>query len=241
VGSLTFGQTLLTALLGTWFGLLHSLDADHLATLGGLAVNSRTMSATGYALRWAVGHAAALATIAVAVLGLDDSGLLHFTGYGDVAIGAVLLMIGSKALVAAARCPRESPGTAAVAPTSTELHLRGERAMHVHFFAPFHTHSRSGLAGVAIGLLHGGGGSAAVLALLPLTRLRSGLEDALYLACFSLGVGAGALVFAKFFAGLVARAANGGAAIATAFRAAVGLLAVGTGAALLIGIGLSPG
>ena len=50
-------------LLGGWFGLLHAFDADHLATIGGLALRDRSLPATGYALRWALGHAVALGIV----------------------------------------------------------------------------------------------------------------------------------------------------------------------------------
>ncbi len=84
-----------------------------------------------------------------------------------------------------------------------------------------------------MGLLHGGAGSAAVLALLPLTRFESGIASALYLACFSLGVACGALAFARVFASLARRSATAGARLAAAFQGAVGVVAIASGGLLL--------
>ena len=236
LAQLFLGGTEQAMLLGTWFGLLHSFDADHLATLGGLAVNNRKLSATGYALRWALGHAVALGTIAAFVLGLGLSGLLDVTAHGDVLVGVVLLGIGTRAVHAVWQRHRAAGATTVETDASAAPADHAGR-LHFHLFAPYHTHSgagRSGRAGVALGILHGGAGSAAVLALLLLTQLHSGLEDAVYLLCFSLGVAGGALTFAALFARLAARTTAVGTTMASAFQAIVGMLAIGTGTLLLV-------
>src|SRR5262245_23914959 len=87
--------------LGTWFGLLHAFDADHLATIGGLAVRDRSLSPTGYALRWALGHAAAIIIIAAAVLGAGLTRLLDLSSYAEFVVCAALFAIGLQALLAA--------------------------------------------------------------------------------------------------------------------------------------------
>jgi hypothetical protein len=84
-----------------------------------------------------------------------------------------------------------------------------------------------------MGLLHGGAGSAAVLALLPLARFGSGIATALYLVCFSAGVALGALAFARAFATLANRTATTSARLGAAFQAAVGVVAIASGALLL--------
>ena len=90
-------------LLGAWFGLLHAFDADHLATIGGLAINDRRLSPAGYALRWALGHGLSLALVATAVLGLGLARLVDWTEYGELLVCAALLVIGTQALLAARR------------------------------------------------------------------------------------------------------------------------------------------
>src|SRR5262245_12614751 len=176
-----------TLILGASFGLLHAFDADHLATIGGLAINDRRLSAAGYALRWALGHGLSLALIATAVLGLGLVGIVDWTGYGELLVCAALLAIGTQALLVA----RRGSHTSAVATT----HASSAQPPHLHFQAPFHTHGRSGRAGLGLGMIHGGAGSAAVLAVLPLSQLH-GVANAVYIASFSAGVVVGALAFA---------------------------------------------
>ncbi len=213
-------------LLGAWFGLLHAFDADHLATIGGLAVRDRSLTPTGYALRWALGHAAAIVVIASAVLGAGLTRLLAISAYAELLVCGALLALGAQALLAARRSLRAAPEVRAHAATATHD--------HVHFLAPWHSHAaRRGTTSVLMGLLHGGAGSAAVLALLPLTRFDGAIAGTLYLVCFSFGVAVGALMFARLFALLASRSATAGARLGSAFQAAVGIAAIASGALLL--------
>jgi len=226
---LSFGHSLSTGwqhalLLGAWFGLLHAFDADHLATIGGLAINDRRLSPAGYALRWAFGHGLSLALVAIAVLGLGYARIVDWTAYGELLVCAALFVIGTQALLAA------RSGTPA---SAAALHTRSTPSAHVHFLAPFHTHGRSGRTGLGLGMIHGGAGSAAVLALLPLSQLHGGVA-ALYLFSFSAGVAVGALAFAAVFAAFARRSQAAGAKITRAFQTVVGCLAIASGVWLLV-------
>jgi len=216
-------------LLGGWFGLLHAFDADHLATIGGLALRDRSLPATGYALRWALGHAAALGIVAVTVLGVGVATAADWTAHGDVLVALALVAIGLQALRIAWQWLRRSR-RGFVLPRAA--HGGHQAHAHVHFLAPWHSHA-PGRTSLLMGLLHGGAGSAAVLALLPLARFHSGLAAAVYLGCFSLGVTVGALAFARVFALLARRSAESSERLAAAFQTAVGLFALVSGAFLL--------
>jgi cytochrome c biogenesis protein CcdA len=190
--------------LGSWFGLLHAFDPDHLATIGGLVA---------------------------------------WTSYADYLVGAALLLIGTNALRAVwrrrgvlaaanlAALPRAGAPLVFPADHALTEHARAMAHTHVHFLAPFHSHARvrSGHTGLLLGVLHGGAGSAAVLALLPLAYFKSGAESALYLLFFSAGVTAGALGFAKLFALCSTRALARGEKLADAFQTAIGVLAIASG------------
>jgi nickel/cobalt transporter (NicO) family protein len=219
------------ALLGSWFGIVHAFDADHLATIGGLAVGNGKLTPTGYALRWASGHAASLGAVATVVLGLHVLGIVAWTGYAEYVVGVSLFVIGTNTLRTAWRTRSELSG----AVPEAMPHATAAQHSHIHFFAPAHVHPkvRSGRVGVLLGMVHGCAGSAGVLALLPLARLHGAFESAFYLACFSLGVAAGAIGFAKAFALLAKRGADA-AEWGSAFQATIGLLAIATGAWLLI-------
>jgi hypothetical protein len=213
-------------LLGSWFGLLHAFDADHLATIGGLAVRDRSLSPASYALRWACGHAAALVAVAAAVLGAGLTRVLELSTYAELVVCGVLLVLGVQALNAA-RLTLSSPH-------ALRRHMAGTAAGHLHFLAPSHSHAaRRGRSGVLMGLLHGGAGSAAVLALVPLAQFDTGVGSALYLACFSAGVALGALAFARLFAVAANRSASASTRLCAAFQGLVGAVAIASGALLL--------
>jgi hypothetical protein len=226
------GQSLLAGgqhalILGASFGLLHAFDADHLATIGGLAINDRRLSPAGYALRWALGHGLSLALIATAVLGLGLVWMVDWTGYGELIVCAALVVIGTQALLGTRRSAQTSAAVTA--------HASAVQPPHVHFQAPFHTHGRSGRAGLGLGMIHGGAGSAAVLAVLPLSQLH-GVANAVYLASFSAGVAVGALAFALVFAAFARRSLAASEKTARAFQAVVGSVAIASGAWLLFEI-----
>ena len=221
-------------LLGGWFGLLHAFDADHLATIGGLALRDRSLPAVGYALRWALGHAVALGIVATVVLGLGLTTAADWTARSDVLVALALLAIGLQALRIAWQWLRAAR-RGFLLPATAAPHADHSARAHVHFLAPWHSHT-PGRTSVLMGLLHGGAGSAAVLALLPLARFHSGLAAAVYLICFSLGVTVGALAFARVFALLARRSAAAGERLGAAFQTAVGLFALVSGALLLYGM-----
>ena len=115
-------------LLGAWFGLLHAFDADHLATIGGLAVRDRSLPPSGYALRWAFGHAAAIGLVATAVLGFGLTRALDLSRYAELLVCAALFAIGIQALAAARR--------SASRPNSVREHAAAPRDAHLHFLHP---------------------------------------------------------------------------------------------------------
>ncbi len=205
--------------VGTWFGLLHAFDADHLATLGGLAVNDRSLSPTSYALRWALGHGVALSAIALLVLGVGAVGVTALSPYAETLVCLALLAIGTQALRAAWQRQRHA---LAAGPASSHLHWPFAR----------HAHGYRRQAGVAMGLVHGGAGSSAVLALLPLAHFRSGIDSTTYILCFSLGVTVGALGFAKAFELCALRSRRRDARFARRLQGAVGFVAIASAALL---------
>jgi hypothetical protein len=222
---MTFAMWSQAVLLGASFGLLHAFDADHLATIGGLAVRDASRAPTSYALRWALGHGAAIGIIALLVLGFELTRAQDVSRYFELVVSLALLAIGAQAIVAALRSAR------------TPLVVRQHAATanrHVHFLAPWHVHPRrGGGTSVLMGLVHGGAGSAAVLALLPLSRFDSRIASALYLLCFCAGVAVGALAFARVFAAVAHRTTTAGARLAAGFQAGVGVAAIASGALLL--------
>jgi hypothetical protein len=195
-------------LLGIWFGLLHAFDADHVSTIGGLAAGDRATSPMTYAVRWAFGHAAALGLIAVFALGFGLVRVTAISGAAELLVALTLIVIGFHALRAAAADIGSDGGGRGVP----------------------HLHRR---AGVLMGMLHGGAGSAAVLALIPLAVFDSGVSSAGYLLGFSLGVAAGACGFSGVLGGCFARAELARRGVRVGLRGLCGGAAVATAALLL--------
>lgn len=198
-------------LLGLAFGLLHAFDADHVSAIGGLAVNDRATSPLHYAVRWAVGHAAALALIAIGVLGIGLMGLAEFSRYAEALVAATLVAVG---LLTLRRLSAGSASPARIAHERTSSVPLGRRA------------------GLLMGMLHGGAGSAAVIALIPLTAFDSGLTSGLYLGFFSLGVAAGACVLSGALAGFFACTDRRGVGLRRALHGAIGVAATLAGVML---------
>ena len=114
---------------------MHAFDADHLATIGGLAVGNRSLSPMGYALRWALGHAAALVLIALARARRSGSpSCSSGASYAEILVCVALLAIGSHAL-------RTRRGASARATPQRCAHAADPDAPHVHFLAPCHSHA----------------------------------------------------------------------------------------------------
>lgn len=200
-------------LIGLGIGLIHAFDADHITTLGSLAVRDRPRSALGYALRWACGHAVAIGALGGLALGVGMLWIASVSRIAEYGVALLLMVLGANTLSSLGR--RTAFAAAAEHPPR-------ER-------------SRRHIAGLLMGLLHGGAGSAAVLAILPLAGYNSGLAAAGFLLSFSAGVAAGALTFAALFSGLLAGGMRAGRTIVAAITAVVGLLAVVVGATMLFG------
>jgi cytochrome c biogenesis protein CcdA len=199
-------------LIGAWIGLIHAFDADHISTLSSLTVHDRQRSAFGYAARWACGHAVAIVALGTLALGLGILWISSLSRVAELAVAFLLIALGANTAVAT--CRRM---------TAAAAHAGGDRPGRGH------------AAGLLMGLLHGGAGSAAVLAILPLAGFDSSLAALGFLVMFSVGVAVGALLFAAVFARLVVRAVHIGERVADAFAIAVGLVAILVGGSMLLG------
>lgn len=199
-------------LIGAWIGLIHAFDADHISTLSSLTVRDRKRSAFGYAARWACGHAVAIVALGTLALGLGILWISSLSRVAELAVAVLLIALGANAAVAACR-----QLTAAAVRTVADTPERGHAA------------------GLLMGLLHGGAGSAAVLAILPLAGFDSSLAALGFLATFSVGVAAGALLFAAILTRLVVSAVHVGERVADVFAMVIGVVAIVVGGSMLFG------
>jgi len=187
-----------TLFLGMSLGILHALDADHVAAVSSLA-STRTgkRHALFFCGKWAMGHGLSLLLIGGSVLILGFAIPETLSRIAENLVGVVLIAIGIWVLWEVYRRPLH-----------LHFHQHADHLPHAHWHthadnerhednnnsAHQHTHSA-----VFVGGLHGVAGSAPLLALLPMTRAESTWLAMSYIAFFSIGV----LIAMLLFGGMI--------------------------------------
>jgi hypothetical protein len=222
-------------------GAVHVLSGpDHLAAVAPLAAAGRGLRPALVGLRWGLGHAAGvllIGGIAFALRGLVDPHLL--SGWGERAVGAVLVLVGLWGLRrASSRWVHAHPhahGPDGAVHVHVHVHkgsvareheVDGKRGQspgaHVHRHAPF-----------LIGTLHGLAGATHLLGIVPALALPSRALTVLYVSGFAAGTVAAMAAFSLgvgLAASRVATAARGGE---RAYRLLLGAASV---AAVVVGV-----
>jgi hypothetical protein len=171
------------ALAGLLAGGIHVLSGpDHLAALAPLSLRAgRRAWAAG--LRWGLGHSTGLLLVAGLAFAFRQALDLDALGHwGERLVGASLLLLGLWGLAGLSR---------------RRLHAHphahdGEAHVHYHVHAPDQDHAGPqahlhGHAAFGIGVLHGLGGTAHLLGVLPGLALPTPAASASYLAAFAAG------------------------------------------------------
>ena len=180
-------------MFGFLLGVRHSLEADHVTALAALA--TRTSSLRGLlalAAGWGTGHSMTILAAGALVIALGVSMPPGAEAAFDRLVGPVLVVVGI-GVIRRARARR----------LHVHAHDHGGRERHVHLHLhdravhALHDHGHSFSAtsrAVAMGILHGLGGSGALL-LLVMPRAASSQEAMACLALFGLGSIAGMMLF----------------------------------------------
>lgn len=146
-------------IISVLLGLRHATDPDHLSAMLTLRLRRHEASPARVGAAWGVGHAATMMVIGVPLIlvlgelpGELQQGL-------EFAVGVMIIALAARAIYSAWRLSAHG---------HEHEHHDGSRHNHPHTHgASEHTHSRSALV---MGLLHGAGGTAGVVALI-LARL----------------------------------------------------------------------
>jgi ABC-type nickel/cobalt efflux system permease component RcnA len=179
---MTDWHLLTTLSVGFFLGARHALDADHLAAVSTLIATQRDSKTSGLVgAWWGVGHTVTLLLVGlvVVVLGLRISPLV--AGLCELAVGAMLLLLGGSVAWALWRDRWH-----------VHRHVHDGRAhlhLHTHKTETGHGHDHGGrtfVKPVLVGMIHGLAGSAALL-LLVLATVRSLWEGLAYILAFGLG------------------------------------------------------
>ena len=169
--------------LGFLLGAKHALDADHVVAISTIATEQRGLGrACAIGFCWGIGHTLVLLLAGLAVLGFKLTISGDWARLLEAAVGLMLVGLGVSVGLTLWR---------------ERLHLHphehAEEAAHVHVHShrdgPHHAHLhrfRLEYKSLAVGMVHGLAGSAALL-LLVLAAARSVLDGLLYIMAFGAG------------------------------------------------------
>ena len=228
--------------LGLLVGMRHALEADHVAAVAALTARSRNL---GGALRlgaaWGLGHTLTLFAAGTVVLSLDGVMPERIAHLFEFAVGIMLVLLGADLLrrLIAARVHfhvhRHGDGT-------THLHAHSHAGEADHAASRHdHVHARGlPVRALAVGLMHGLAGSAALI-LLTAGQIDSLLLALAYLALFGIGSMIGMAALSVVIAIPLQRLARSLSWAHNALGAAVGLGTIGLGAWIAFRIGIVEG
>jgi len=165
-------MTLLAVLaLGFFLGMRHATDSDHVVAVAAIVSRTRTRrSALWVGLLWGIGHSATVLAVGSALIWFHWAIPPRLGLSLEMGVAVMLILLGAVNLTSAAS--------------------RLESAQHEH---------GSRLRPIAIGVVHGLAGSAAI-ALLVLTTIQSTRFAFAYLAVFGVGTIAGMLLITSALA-----------------------------------------
>jgi ABC-type nickel/cobalt efflux system permease component RcnA len=182
--------------LGFLYGLRHALDADHLAAVASLATRTNSARETlRMGLAWGLGHGVTLLIVCGIVLAVGAGFSGRIASGLEFLVGLMLILLGGDVIRRAIRDRIHAHAHRHHGET-THLHIHSHAAEPQHA-ASEHAHGhRNGLTGraLAIGLMHGLAGSAALL-LLSMGAMENAMIGLGYVMLFGLGsmIGMGAL------------------------------------------------
>ncbi len=215
--------------LGFLFGLKHALDADHVAAILTIATENRTFwrsSLIGFC--WGVGHTVILFVIGTAVLLFKLTIPSAWANLFEVAVGVMLVGLGLSVAFALWR---------------ERVHLHAHRHEHGEQHRHLHSHGRGAhhdhlhrfrleYKSLAVGMVHGLAGSAALL-LLVLAAVPSLGVGLLYILVFGAGSILGMVVLATAMSIPFAMSAERTARVHQSLRAAAALFSIVLGSTIL--------
>lgn len=174
--------------LGFLMGLRHAFEGDHLAAVASLATRSRTLrSGVWQGAAWGLGHTLTLLLVGGTCLVLGRAVPERWAQGLELAVGLMLLALGLDVLRRARRARvhihvhQHGDGTAHVHAHRHEAEAVHDRDRHLHQHP-----DRLPLRALAVGLVHGMAGSAALF-LLTLQTVPSLALGFAYIAVFGVG------------------------------------------------------
>ena len=224
--------------VGLLLGMKHATEADHLAAVASLATRQGSLSQTlRQGVAWGVGHTLTLMAFGGAVLLLGQVISPGLEQALETAVGLMLVLLGADVLRRLVRdrihfhVHRHAPGT-------THVHAHSHRGEGPHAeSAHLHPHPpRWPARALAVGMMHGLAGSAALVVLTLESMPSVGLGIG-YIALFGLGSIAGMALLSVAIAVPLRLSSGYLTRIHRAMTAAVGVFSCVLGVAMVVQIG----
>lgn len=188
-------------LAGLLAGSLHVFSgADHLAALAPLSLQARHRAWT-LGLRWGLGHSGGVLLVAAAAFGLRQvSDFEALSGWSERLAGVSLILLGLWGFRGLFRRRLHAHAHPHDGEEHVHFHVHPPKEDHADPQAHVHSHAAFG-----VGLLHGLGGTAHLLGVLPGLALVRALDTGAYLGCFAAGSIAAMTLYAALIGALADR------------------------------------
>jgi hypothetical protein len=239
--------------LGFVLGMRHACDADHVVAVSTIVARHRNIS--GAALVgavWGVGHSITIMIVGAAIIAFSVVIPPRLGMSLEMSVGVMLIVLGVANLSGVShrlfhRFSRVEPGGAEPGSGLVHSHAHshgGRRHSHPHVHLIARGHEIVGTAGMlralAVGVVHGLAGSAAI-ALLVLSTIHDPLWSAIYLAVFGLGTIAGMMLISVSMAVPLAIKSLRVAQFERSLVVGSGLVSLGFGIFIVLRIGFWDG
>ena len=229
-------------LLGLLIGMKHAIEADHVAAVASLAGRNQSLrDALRMGLAWGLGHTVALFAVGAVVLSLDTVLPERIALILEFGVGIMLVWLGLDVIrrLIKARIHFHA-----------HQHVDGTKHFHAHSHANEGAHNRLRhehehrraitLRALAVGLMHGMAGSAALI-LLTLGQIDSLWVALAYMALFGLGSMLGMAALSIIIAVPLQRMAKHLTWSHSSLNAMVGIVTIGIGAWVMYNAGIADG
>lgn len=229
-------------LLGLLIGMKHAVEADHVAAVASLANRNQSLrEALRMGFAWGFGHTVALFAVGAVVLSLDTVMPERIALILEFAVGIMLVWLGLDVIRRLIKARIHF---------HTHQHRDGTQHFHAHSHATESTHSRSRhkhehrravpLRALAVGLMHGMAGSAALI-ILTLGEIHSLWLALAYMALFGLGSMLGMAALSIIIAVPLQRMAKHLTWAHSSLNALVGMITIGIGIWVMYNAGVANG
>jgi len=218
-----FSELYALLILAFGLGLVHALDADHIAAVSVLSSETSNIDKSiGFAFQWATGHGLILLLMTMTFVLLGETIPQMLSSIAEQLVGAVLIMLGLFMFYKIQRYR-----------LAIHFHSHEGYMPHAHWYRKSESEQQHKHKAVLVGGLHGMAGSAPLLGALPMIQNGSTTEVFLYILIFSSGVFIAMVCFGGVFALGMKKVIKKGDVYLKSIQIIVAVLSIGVGVRLV--------